>query len=342
MKRNKIIHLIPSNSIGGVESAAKTSINIKSDKYIFKLKFLSKQKYNSKFIQRIFSLIDITFSTIEVINYKPDFLLVSLWKSCLSAIFIKLANPKTKIILFLHCTKSANFIDYCFNKFLARFSYQIWGDSMSTLKERSLELGINPKKKKRVISFISYKFDPSKSKVFKPIFIFWGRYSSEKRIELAIELFNEISKNLDDARFLLIGLDNGKLKSLKELSNRLKLNKKIKFFKSKSIREIIKYANKSSFFLQLSDHEGLGMSVVESMQLGLIPIVTNIGEIKNYCLHGQNSLIFSNIKKTSEEILTLINYPKKMNYLKKNAIKTWSKQITYRDDISKALEELNE
>ena len=27
MKRNKIIHLIPSNSIGGVESAAKTSIN---------------------------------------------------------------------------------------------------------------------------------------------------------------------------------------------------------------------------------------------------------------------------------------------------------------------------
>ena len=44
------------------------------------------------------------------------------------------------------------------------------------------------------------------------------------------------------------------------------------------------------------------MSVVESMQLGLISIVTNIGEIKNYCIHGQNSLIFSNIKKTSEEI----------------------------------------
>ena len=342
MKRNKIIHLIPSDSIGGVETAAKTSIDIKSDNYIFTLKFLSKQKNNSKFIPRIFSLFEITFSTIEVINYKPDFLLVSLWKSCISAIFIKMANPKPRIILFLHLTKSTNFVDYFFNKIVSRFSYQIWGDSKSTLKDRSFELGIDPKKKKRVISFISYKLDANKSKVCKPIFIFWGRFHSQKRIELAIKLFNEISKNRDDAKFLLIGPDCGKLESLKELCNRLKLNKKIKFFKSKSIKEIIKYANKSSFFLQLSDHEGLGMSVVESMQLGLIPIVTNIGEIKNYCIHGQNSLIFSNIKKTSEEIFTLINYPKKMNYLRKNAIKTWSKKITYRDDISQALEELNE
>ena len=47
--------------------------------------------------------------------------------------------------------------------------------------------------------------------------------------------------------------------------------------------EIKKYANKASFFVQLSSYEGMSMSVSESMQLGLIPIVTNVGEIKIYC-----------------------------------------------------------
>ena len=37
---------------------------------------------------------------------------------------------------------------------------------------------------------------------------------------------------------------------------------------------IKKYAKNSSFFIQLSNFEGMAMSVSESMQLGLIPIVT--------------------------------------------------------------------
>ena len=44
------------------------------------------------------------------------------------------------------------------------------------------------------------------------------------------------------------------------------------FSKKKNLSEIIKISKNYSFFLQLSDYEGMGMSVNESMQLGLVPV----------------------------------------------------------------------
>ena len=36
------------------------------------------------------------------------------------------------------------------------------------------------------------------------------------------------------------------------------------------------------------------MSVCESMQLGLIPLVTNVGQIKKYCKNLHNCFIYKN------------------------------------------------
>ena len=36
-----------------------------------------------------------------------------------------------------------------------------------------------------------------------------------------------------------------------------------------------------SFYLQLSDSEGSGMSIIEAMRFGLIPVITNVGEVVN-------------------------------------------------------------
>ena len=50
--------------------------------------------------------------------------------------------------------------------------------------------------------------------------------------------------------------------------------KNVKIYSEMSFDEIKKYAKKSSFFIQSSIAEGMAMSVLESMQLGLVPIVT--------------------------------------------------------------------
>ena len=88
------------------------------------------------------------------------------------------------------------------------------------------------------------------------------------------------------------------------------------------MNEIYKIAQDCSFFIQLSSYEGMAMSVVESMQLGLVPIITEVGEIENYCQDLKNGIIYEGYNKTFEKVLKIIN-DGKYSLLSSNAIKTW-------------------
>ena len=101
-----------------------------------------------------------------------------------------------------------------------------------------------------------------------------------------------------------------------------------------NFNEIKKLAQKSSFSIQLSSFEGMAMSVCESMQLGLIPIVTNVGEVKKYCKNLENCLIYSaNEESLIKEIFELIDSEKYYMRIRKNSINTWSKSSNYKKDL---------
>ena len=157
---------------------------------------------------------------------------------------------------------------------------------------------------------------------------------------MAIKLFHKISSNVPNSNFTIIGPDFGQLNNLKNLSIHLKLEDKVNFYPAMNIDQIAEQAKKATFFLQLSSSEGLGMSIVESMQFGLIPIITNVGEAKKYCIHNENSIIYSNLENTYFEIIKLINNKKQMQYLRVNALNKWSRKLTYKEDISLNIEDL--
>ena len=48
------------------------------------------------------------------------------------------------------------------------------------------------------------------------------------------------------------------------------------------------------------------MSVVEAMQLGLVPVVTNVGEISRYCIDNFNSVIYKSDIETFDDISKLL------------------------------------
>ncbi len=340
IRKKRVVHLVPADTIGGVETAAKTTIGIKNNRFTFFLKKLSKQKSTKTFFSKIKSFVEIFFSTYEIYNFKPDFLIVSLWKSCISAMIIKIFRPSTKIILFLHLPKSVHFADFILNFITAKNAYQVWGDSSITLKERCKELKIDNKLKKRTISFLAYKLRPNTNEKYSHNFIFWGRLSQEKRVDLSIELFARISNEIKGSKFTIIGPDFGELSRLKKKRDQLNLKNKINFIPPLDMNSIKDLAKDCLFFLQLSREEGLGMSVLESMQLGLIPIVTNVGEIKNYCIHNENAVIYKDIESTKIFIVELIKNKLKIQKLKEKAIKKWSNEITYRDDFINAIESL--
>ena len=99
-------------------------------------------------------------SAYELIKIKPDLLVVSLWRSCITAIIVKFFKPKTKIVLFLHYPHHYHFVDMFFTKLMSKLSLSIWADSQDTLDSR---LPNYPKERSYIISFVARKLKPIES-----------------------------------------------------------------------------------------------------------------------------------------------------------------------------------
>ena len=83
------------------------------------------------------------------------------------------------------------------------------------------------------------------------------------------------------------------------------------------------------------------MSVCESMQLGLIPLVTNVGQIKRYCKNLHNCFIYKyDDVEILDNIFRLINSEEEYFKIRRNIIETWSSQSTYKKDMLNAIENL--
>jgi glycosyltransferase involved in cell wall biosynthesis len=137
-----------------------------------------------------------------------------------------------------------------------------------------------------------------------------------------------------------VGPNSGLLDGLQELCNALKLGDAVKFLGPMQHDDIIRLASQASFYLQTSKYEGMAMSVVESMQLGLVPIVTPVGEIGSYCKHDNNAVIIESDQKAIEDVVKLLNADDSYQRLRFNAIETWKDHPLYRESVLKACEAL--
>ena len=342
-KKLKICHLVPSYYGGGVEAAAGTFNSYSSEKFLFNVYFIKKNNNQNKCINFL--------KTIKYLfKEKPDVILTSLWKSNFLSLLYKLFNKKAKLILFFHSTKNIHLLDELMTNLTALCSFEIWADSEITMLERINSLrffNIFQKiffknKKRRVISFVKEKLKPLYQKSCKAKFIYWGRLSPNKNIDKAIKLFSEIHKFYPDSTFLIIGPDNGVKDFLYSIIRKKNLSEHVFIFDFMKFSKIRSYANKASFFIQLSSYEGMAMSVSESMQLGLIPIVTNVGQIKIYCKNLFNSLIYKeNQKEVIKNILEIISSESAYKRLRENSINTWTNSSTYKADLIKNFEEIS-
>ena len=339
----QICHIVPSNFGGGVEAAARSFMHFSCDKFIFNVYFMKIDRKQNSFISNIKSLE-------YLFKKKPDIILTSLWKSNLLALTYKLFNKKTKLILFFHAPKNIHLVDEIFTNLTAIFSYEIWSDSKTTMIERINNLFffktyaniVKTNKKKRVISFVKDKITPIPFHSCENKFIYWGRLCPNKNIDKAIKLFSKIKRLDFNSSFIIIGPDNGVQKMLFEMIKNMGLKDNVFIFDFMEFKEIKKYSENATFFIQLSSFEGMAMSVAESMQLGLIPVVTNVGEIKNYCKDMNNSLIYhDNDDDVIKNIFELIGSEESYKKIRRNSIKTWTNSSTYRDDIINNFNEIS-
>jgi glycosyltransferase involved in cell wall biosynthesis len=344
----KIIHLLPRNGIGGVETAARSMVEYKHPDFDFQLVLITGETLEAgddgTFDKPLHSENNIFshFRALKrVVAAKPDVLVCSLWRSLPAGFGVKLYRPQTKLVFFLHSATTTHIFDRWFSKLILPFCDACWGDSEATLRAR---VGSQEGMRKRVVSFV-IESSPKilKHSVHGPKFVFWGRLHQMKRLDKAINLIKLLVASGCEAKYEVWGPDGGEYSSLKHQIEEQGLLQAVHLRGPAHHSDLTEIATQNTFYLQLSSDEGMGMSVVEAMQRGLVPVVTPVGEIGSYCKAGENSIIVKDVDDlaaVASEILSLINDESKCRQYQVAAYRYWNNQILYREDFYKAASEL--
>jgi glycosyltransferase involved in cell wall biosynthesis len=335
-----IVYIIPYDGIGGVETAARTlkdgvydKIRISKHYLVDSFEKKASSKFKSQNDPRIY------FRAIfELWEKKPHVVIASLWRSCAVLIFYKILRPKTRVVTFLHFPKSVHWFDWIANMLAMNLSQEIWADSQTTLDsrvpKRLLERG-------RIISFLVHRVRlQCNHRLANPSFVFWGRLHPQKGLMHALRIFASIHDEVHGAIFRIIGPDCGEQAALVEEVARLGLQASVHFLGPMTQDEIFRLAVDSTFYLQMSKNEGMAMSVVEAMQLGLVPVVTPVGEIKNYTVQGINAIVIKDDETAFKEIMCIIKNDSKHQSMRQEAIKTWSSAPIYSESVLAACESI--
>lgn len=350
----KVIYIIQSLGTGGAEVALLSAIQSLNNSFDFKLICLS--KYNTKAVedltererQNIVTFVGLPLNYLRalwfIVRYKPDIVISSLWKGAVLGLMTKCVKPKIKYVEFIHNSTFFHFLDKAFTWCAVKVADVLFCDSTSS---KIFISKYAPSKSIRTISFLRFKSPKgieTKNEIkLKALYI--GRFHEQKRIDRLVLLIKKLS---DIGLFFevdLYGRDDGTMDSIKQLivKNNLEKNIRIKGeIASNKIKELFQHYN---YYFQTSEVEGMAMSVVEAMQHGLVSIVTNVGEIKNYARNGENAITISepfenNIENAIKQIKKSTTDLEFYNELSKNAFLEFATKEEFCDSLVETLSEI--
>lgn len=333
----KIVHLIPYDDIGGVEIAASSMPGGRYPRFEFQRDFLFTDANAKEGRSATYNPLPMLGSVRKYLRNDVDVLVVSLWRAALVGLCARILRPNLKLVVFIHNSRDAHFVDYVVTRLAVRFADRVWSDS-----EASWQLRLSPRlsPKPRTISFVARTIEPLPPPSLAPAFIFWGRLSSQKDLPRALQLFAGVRRRYEHARYHIIGPDGGQREDIQRHCQQLGVADAVVFHGPQDFAGIRRIAAATCFYLQTSVYEGMAMSVVEAMQLGLVPVVTPVGEIRTYCLHNQNSILVQEDDEALKDIIRLLESKERYAALRTAAMARWANATLYRESIVDACNEL--
>lgn len=342
----QIVHVIPYDGIGGVEIATASVPAGRYPGFVFRKAFIACKGARAAAPYVYESGIgpeNNPFAFLRTIAHlvraRPQVLVLSLWRSCIVGLVVKALRPRTRLVVFLHNTRHSNSVDAVLTRVTARVADAIWADSASSAGQR---LGPAWSSRTRPISFLTQRIARMAGDRAVPHFITWGRLHQRKRIELALDFFALVHARHPGARFTIIGPDRGEGAMLKAKATALGLQDAVRFAGPADMDQIADHASDCAFFVQTSRSEGMGMAVVEAMQLGLVPVVTPVGEIGTYVADGHNGIWFTSAQDAADRVERLLADPATFRTMSLAATQVWEGQPLYRDEFLAACHEVTQ
>ncbi len=277
----------------------------------------------------------------EIVALRPDVIVASLWRSLPVALAAKRLLPGARLAVMLHSAFTFHRVDALVHRLALPHVDAVWADSQATLDARVSGVKGVPT---RVISFVTECLPRARSLDAPPRarFASWGRLARYKGTDRAVRLVARLVERGVDARFEAWGPDEGHLAQLVELSKALGVEARVTFPGVMQRANLHAVSSGSSFYLSLSRAEGMAMAVVEAMQLGLVPVVTPVGEPKRYCRPDENAIVVDvdRLDAAADAIIALLEQPERYRRLSEAASRQWAESPLYADDVCRAAREL--
>ncbi|WP_372739253.1 glycosyltransferase family 4 protein [Neptunomonas sp.] len=137
--------------------------------------------------------------------------------------------------------------------------------------------------------------------------VYFGRFSSNKRVHILVDVAKALLELTESVHLEFVFIGSGDDLAIKNI-NRLKANypSRVSYFAHLDNQKLQQQIDLANIFWTASNYEGFGMTVVESMMSGLIPIVNNIEVLTQLVDHKVTGLVvdFSKSPKLiAEELL---------------------------------------
>lgn len=119
--------------------------------------------------------------------------------------------------------------------------------------------------------------------------IYWGRLSSNKRVDLAIDYVAHARRQGHPVELLVCGRDfDGLMPALRAQVGRLGLQEAVRFEPYLDDAALRAELATRSLFVTASEHEGFGLSIVEAMAAGLVVVCRDISPLNLFFTAGRS------------------------------------------------------
>ena len=274
-KMKKVFHFVPSLDIGGVEIGIEKSTSDLRQKIDISIFYVRRRGSLEVGQMPWWGALKNLF--VE----KPDVVITSLWWTHPFGLLFKLVGIRW--VCFIHNAGFDHNIDRLVCNAAISFADEVAADSDQTAAYvRSIKEKVN-------VYVIPYIFPLSQEAIkverIRNSFIFVGRNSKQKRLDLVVEFFKHLIENFPSVtcRFAIAGDVPIEVLMLREtFKNRVAVESNL------SNSEVLYWLCASEYFVVLSDYEGYCMAANEAVQAGCFIIYRDVGEIKNYVLPDQS------------------------------------------------------
>ena len=124
--------------------------------------------------------------------------------------------------------------------------------------------------------------------------VYFGRLASNKRLDRLIDAFAALDGLCAEPPLLrMVGEDftSGALDALRARAQQRGIANRVVFHGRLSDEELLRVVALSRFFVSASEYEGFGLSAVEAMAAGLIPLLSDIGPFRTLVRDGINGAL---------------------------------------------------